>query len=90
MHKIDLIKKVAQGIGIKNKDAKKAVNAVLSEITAALKEGQSVTLTGFGTFVIRTKKERAMKNIHTGEPIQVPAHNVVGFHVGDPLRTMVR
>ena len=90
MHKSELVKKVAAHTGLNKATTRIVINTVLSAIVNSLKEGQSVTLTGFGTFVIREKKQRMMQNVHTHEPIEVPAHKVVGFRVGNPLRTMVR
>lgn len=90
MHKQDLIKKIARGTLLGESDAKLVLNVVLAEVAAALKRKQRVTLTGFGTFVVRTRKKRTSNNIATGKPMVVPAHRVVSFIAGGPLKKSVK
>lgn len=90
MHKSDIVKKLARKTDLDEYSAKRVLNLILSDIVASLKKGQSVTLTGFGTFVIRKKKKRTMRNIGDGQFIIVPAHKAVGFKVGQPLKRLIR
>lgn len=90
MHKTDLAAKIAKKTDLDDRGALFLLNLFLSEITASLKKGQKVTLTGFGSFEIRKRKKRTMNNIHTGKPIEVPAHKAVGFEVGQTLKWTVR
>lgn len=90
MHKTELSQKIARRTNLDERSSAALLNMVLSEITSALKRGQRVTLTGFGSFEIRKKKKRTMKNVHTGEPIVIPAHKAVGFVPGRILKWSVR
>ena len=73
-------------------DGDRALNAVLDAVTGALKEGKSVTLTGFGTFDVRpikARKVRALRGRQAGQLMTVPAHKRPGFKAGTELRRAV-
>ncbi len=55
MTKVELIAAVANEANLTKKDAEAAVNSALNAITNALKEGDKVTLVGFGTFEVRER-----------------------------------
>ena len=59
MTKVELIAAVANDANLTKKDAEAAVNSALNAITAALKDGDKVTLVGFGTFEVRAPSARA-------------------------------
>lgn len=90
MHKMDLAKKIAKKTDLDDRAALAILNLFLGEISGSLKKGQRVTLTGFGSFEIRKRKKRTMRNINTGKPIVVPAHKAIGFEVGQTLKWSVR
>ena len=52
-------------------------------------KGNSVTLTGFGTFEVKDRKARMGRNPHTGAPIEIRAGRRVGFRVGKALKESV-
>ena len=56
MTKVELIAAVANEANLTKKDAEAAVNSTLNAITNALKEGDKVTLVGFGTFEVRERR----------------------------------
>ena len=62
LHLIELIAAVANDANLTKKDAEAAVNSALNAITAALKDGDKVTLVGFGTFEVRERPERKGRN----------------------------
>jgi DNA-binding protein HU-beta len=65
-----------------------ALNAVLDAISAALKGGESVTLTGFGTFEVREVKPRqirALRGANAGQMVSIPAHKRPAFRAGSEL-----
>ena len=65
MTKVELIAAVANDANLTKKDAEAAVNSALNAITAALKDGDKVTLVGFGTFEVRERPERKGRNPQT-------------------------
>ena len=87
--KQDLVESIANETGLSKKDAGAALDAGLSSIQGALKNGDSVTLVGFGTFEVRKRAARTGRNPQTGAPIKIQAKNVPGFKAGKALRDAV-
>ena len=59
------------------------------EIRAALENGDSVKLSGFGNFQLRNKPQRPGRNPKTGEEIPITARRVVTFHASQKLKALV-
>lgn len=89
MQKTELVKAIAEKTGQSQKAVGEMVNALVDIITATLKNGDKVTLTGFGTFEVREKKARTGTNPSTGEKIQIPAGKSIKFNVGATLKSEV-
>lgn len=89
MNKSDLVDEVAEMAGMAKGDAARAVDAVFSAITGALKKRDAVTLVGFGTFTCRERAARSGRNPRTGETIQIPASVTPGFKAGKGLKDAV-
>jgi DNA-binding protein HU-beta len=90
MTKADLISSVAKDSRISKTAAEKAVNAFTSTVTKALKKGDKITLTGFGTFSVAKRKARTGRNPRTGSAIKIQATKVARFKVGNKLRSAVK
>jgi len=89
MNKGDLINEVSKVLKTK-KDAQAAVDCVLSSITNALGNGDSVSLIGFGTFKVADRKARQGRNPKTGEEMYIPASKVPRFKAGKALKDAVK
>jgi len=79
MNKRELIAAVARDAGISKTLAQKVLESIIENVTKTLREGNRVTLTGFGTFSVIERKARKGRNPQTGEEIKIPAKKVVGF-----------
>ena len=91
MTKQEFVGQVSQKSGLSQRDAAKAVDAFLDSITEALKQGDSVTFTGFGKFSTAHRKAREGVNPRSpGEKVQIPAANVPKFSAGSSLKSAVR
>ncbi len=90
MTKADLVAQVAKKASLTAKAAKDAVNAVFSSMTYALKRGEKVVVTGFGTFMVRRRAARKGRNPQTGAEIQIPATKTPGFTAGKSLKRVVK
>ena len=64
-------------------------NAVIDTITDALKKGEKVSITGFGTFEVRNRAAKDAINPATKTPIHVPAKKVPAFKAGKALKEAV-
>lgn len=89
MTKSELIAKTAEKSGISKAAAEQAVNGLIDVVTEALVNGEKVTITGFGTFETRQRKERVCINPKTLEKIKVEANVVAGFKPGSALKNAV-
>ena len=88
MNKADLIHEVAKVVSTK-KEAQEAVDGVFSSITRALKNGDTVTLVGFGSFKVVERKARKGRNPQTGEEIEIKASKAPKFTPGQALKEAV-
>ena len=89
MNKSQLVAQVAEELRISRLGSARLVDAVLGGIRRGLREDGSVTIAGFGTFEVKARKARVVRNPHTGEPIQIQAGRRIGFRMGKALRESV-
>ncbi|NCT71539.1 MAG: HU family DNA-binding protein [Xanthomonadaceae bacterium] len=89
MNKTELIDAVADEAEVSKAEAGRAVDAVISSITKALKKGDSVTLVGFGTFQVRKRAARTGRNPKTGDTIKIKASKNPAFKAGKALKDAV-
>jgi len=91
MTKQDLVNAIAKSAGITKKSAGEALESLLGSVTAELKKGRSVTITGFGTFRVSKRAARTGVNPRNpGEKIKIPAMNLPAFKAGKSLKDAVR
>jgi DNA-binding protein HU-beta len=89
MNKLDLVNAVAERAGLTKRDAERAVTAFVESIEDALRHGERVSLVGFGTFEVKSRKPRVGRNPQTGEEIRIPAGKVPSFKAGKTLKESV-
>ena len=89
MTKADLVDAVAAEAEVSKRQAGQIVEVVLNEIKTALKNGDRVALTPFGSFVVRSRKAREGRNPKTGEKIKIEARKVPAFIAGSALKEAV-
>ena len=85
-----MIAAVAEKTEFTKKDAEAAVNAVVSSVEDALKNGEKVQLIGFGTFEVRNRKARQGRNPRKpGEVIKIAASKAPVFKAGKAVKNSV-
>ncbi len=89
MNKAELIDAIADKANLTKADAARALDAFIDSVTEALKEGDNVTLIGFGTFTVKERKERQGRNPRTGEPMTIKAAKIPAFKPGKSLKDAV-
>lgn len=89
MNKAELVEQVAEKTGKTKKEASMTVDSVFQTISDALKEGEKVTLIGFGNFEVRERAARKGRNPQTGEEIEIKASKVPAFKPGKQLKDAV-
>ncbi len=89
MNKGELIQAVAREQKVSKAAAERVTNSVLDSIKKGLKKDKNVTLIGFGTFRVKSRKARMGRNPQTGEKIRIKASKTVGFKPGEAFKKMV-
>ena len=86
MNKKQITHKMSKDAGITALQAEKAFQSLFKGITNALKKGERVTFSGFGSFEIRRRKARKGRNPKTGQSIQIPHKNRIKFNPSKILK----
>ncbi|RNC67743.1 MAG: HU family DNA-binding protein [Desulfuromonadales bacterium] len=89
MTKAELVDAVAKSANLTKAAADKAVGSFISAVSDALKKGDKVTLVGFGSFEVSTRKARTGRNPQTGKEIKIAAAKVPKFRPGKALKDSV-
>jgi len=90
MTKSDVIEELAVRADLTKRAAADALDAILDVITEELASGGKVTLTGFGTFLVRHRAARMGRNPQTGAPLHIPAQDTPAFRAGSALKDAVK
>ncbi|OGF21849.1 DNA-binding protein HU [Candidatus Falkowbacteria bacterium RBG_13_39_14] len=91
MNKAELINTIADKVGVSKRESEDMIETLVSTITAELKNGGEVTLTGFGSF--SAKKRAARTGVNPQNPsqkIQIPAITVPKFKAGKALKDALK
>lgn len=91
MTKAELVQKIHAKSGLSTKaQTEAALDATIEALTEALKGGESVTFTGFGSFKVTDRAARKGRNPRTGKEINIPASKAVKFTPGKMLKEAVK
>jgi DNA-binding protein HU-beta len=89
VNKTELIDAIARHADISKAAAGRALDATVNAITASLKDGEMVTLVGFGSFYVGKRIARQGRNPRTGVAIKIRAAKVPKFRAGKALKDAV-
>ena len=89
MTKADLINSIAEKANCTKKDAGVALDAIIDSIQESLIKGEKVSITGFGTFEVRERGEKACINPRTKEKMICPPSKAPAFKAGKTLKDAV-
>ena len=87
--KADMAKSLFNELGLNKNEGRELVDLFFQELVAALADGEQISLSGFGNFILRDKKERPGRNPKTGETAPIAARRVVTFKAGQKLKARV-
>ena len=86
MNKSELVEVIARQADLSKAAATRSLEAVIGAVKTTLKKGDSVTITGFGTFAVTKRKARTGRNPRTGTAIKIKASKVPKFRPGKGLK----
>jgi len=87
--KTDLVEKIQASIGLSRKDAAAMLESVFTIMKESLEAGETIKISGFGSFVVSQKAARRGRNPQTGEAITIEARKVLTFKPGSVLRDAI-
>lgn len=85
----DLCEAVYQKVGLSRTESADLVELVLDEISACIVQGESVKLSSFGSFLVRSKGERIGRNPKTGEEVPISPRRVMVFKPSNVLKQRI-
>tara|TARA_B100000029_G_scaffold55211_1_gene50085 strand:+ start:310 stop:585 length:276 start_codon:yes stop_codon:yes gene_type:complete len=89
MNKTDLIKTLADQLGLDKNMLDVVCNRTFKVMGDALSSGDVVSIAGFGNFTCKDRAARQGRNPRTGETIDIPASKSVGFKPAKALKDQV-
>ena len=87
--RVELCEAVYREVGLSRSQSSAMVALVLKEITASLEKGETVKLSSFGSFIVRTKKQRFGRNPKTGTQATIPSRRVIVFKSSAVLKQQI-
>ncbi len=90
MNKAELIVAVSETTKLSKKDTEKVIDAFFDEVCCALQHGETVKVSGFGAFTVKSRKARVGTSPVDGKKIEIPATKTVGFKPSKGLKDLVK
>lgn len=89
MTKADIVNYVFEKVGLPRNEAQNIVEVVFDSIKQTLVAGESIKVSGFGTFNVRKKNARVGRNPKTKEEVEITPRRVITFKASDQLKEVV-
>ena len=86
MTKAEIIEQIYEKIGFSKKESSEIVELVFDTMKETLEKGEKIKISGFGNFVVRSKRPRVGRNPQTGEEIEISARRVLTFRPSQVLK----
>jgi DNA-binding protein HU-beta len=90
MNKTEYVEAVAKVAGVSKAEVAKVLTAEIATITKALKKGETVQITGFGSYSVAKRAARNGRNPATGKTIKIAACKAPKFKAGALLKKAVK
>jgi len=87
--KADIVEKLVAGAGFRRVESVELVESVLEIIKDTVASGETVKVSGFGSFVVREKNNRQGRNPQTGEQLTIEARRVLTFKPSTVLKAAI-
>ena len=89
MTKAEIVERIHASTGMTQKESMEMVEAVFSIMKSTLETGETLKISGFGSFVVKQKNDRRGRNPQTGEAITIEARRVLSFKPSSVLRDAI-
>lgn len=85
----DLAEAINRKMGLSRAESLDLVEAILAHMCGAMANGENVKISGFGTFVLRDKRERVGRNPKTGVEVPITPRRVMTFRASQKLKDRI-
>ncbi len=89
MTKADIAEKIQAKTGLSKKESVEMMEAVFSLMKSTLEAGETLKISGFGSFIVKKKADRRGRNPQTGESIIIKARKILTFKPSNLLRNAI-
>ena len=85
----DLAETINRKMGFSRAESLGLVETILAKMCDALSDGENVKISGFGSFVLRDKRERVGRNPKTGVEVPITPRRVLTFRASQKLKSRI-
>ena len=85
----DLAETINRKMGFSRAESLGLVETILAKMCEALGDGENVKISGFGSFVLRDKRERVGRNPKTGVEVPITPRRVLTFRASHKLKARI-
>lgn len=85
----EIAREISNETGYSLKDVKNIIKSTFDNIVFELSQGREVQVTGFGLFELKKRAPRTGRNMHTNEPVPIPARIIPNFKPSEQLKNVV-
>jgi len=89
MNKKEWVSAISEKTGLNLTQSDQAASAVFEVIASALKNNESITIPGFGSFSAKVRVARIGRNPRTGEAMEIPESTIAAFKASAALKTLL-
>ncbi len=89
MTKAEIADSIFEKVGLSKKEAQDIIEIIFNTLKQTFKEGESVKVSGFGTFHVRKKAARRGRNPKTGEDLEISPRKVITFRASNKLKLVI-
>ena len=89
MTKADIVERIYEKVGFSKKEATEVVESIFELVKKRLERGEKVKISGFGNFVVHTKRPRKGRNPQTGAEITITGRRVLSFKPSQVLKKTI-
>lgn len=79
MTKEEIVKRIIEKTGVSKEEVLSSIEGLMDAIKVSLSEGENVYLRGFGSFIVKHRKEKTARNISRNTTLIIPAHDIPAF-----------
>ncbi len=90
MKKLNFVKEIAKSVEMSVGDVDRTLKSFVNVLVENLKKGEVISLSGLGSFRVKSRKARPARNLKTNEAISVPAGKKINFRPTKTLKKMIQ